>query len=521
MAPPPREVELKLALSPADVPYLQRHPRVRRLAVGRAVTRTLHSVYFDTPDLDLHRRRIGLRVRDGDGKRVQTLETGELCVGGLFERGELESPLDGQAPDLAAIPDARLRERLLRELADKPLEPVFETRMRRTHRLLRDGDDEWTLDVDVGETRAGAVRAPFCEVELELRRGAPARLYALALELQHSLDLHPRCESRAELGYALVTGRRAPARRAGRVPVRRGDTLEAVLSAVVASGIEQIAANAALVGRGDDPEGVHQLRVGARRLRSALGAFEGVAPSDALEHFRSELRWLGGELGRARDLDVFVAELLDPVLRARPQDAGLALLRAQALRLRAEQQGRVRACVESRRFARLVLELGHWRARAGWREQPLAEGPAALLGPAAPFSAALLARRARHARRAGRGLRSASPEQRHALRIRLKKLRYAAEAFCGLYPARASEHWLRQLSRLQDDLGHLNDVATAERVLERLLEGEGEGEGAGPDSLRAAGVVTGWWAHAAERAGRRLLRHWKRFRRTPGFWEHA
>ncbi len=65
-----REIELKLDVAPASVRRLRRHPRIRELAVGRAATRSLLSVYFDTPELDLARAGIGLRIRKvGRGSR--------------------------------------------------------------------------------------------------------------------------------------------------------------------------------------------------------------------------------------------------------------------------------------------------------------------------------------------------------------------------------------------------------------------------------------------------------------------
>ena len=182
------EVELKLEISPADLTRLGRHPRVREFAEGRASTRVLRSVYFDTPALDLARRGIGLRLRwaDGDVAPVQTVksrtaESHSRGAVGLFERTEVECRVDGGEPDLAALPDAALARRLRRLLAGKRLRPVFETRMRRTRRWLRDGRHEWTLDLDVGEVRSGAKREPLCEVELELRRGDAGRLYDFAL----------------------------------------------------------------------------------------------------------------------------------------------------------------------------------------------------------------------------------------------------------------------------------------------------------------------------------------------------
>jgi triphosphatase len=515
--PAGREIELKLELSEADLHRLQADPRIRELAIGRAVTRSLRSVYFDTRDLDLARRRIGLRLRRVGGAQIQTVKTRGTATAGLFDRGEYEAPVAGDRPDLDAIPDAAVRAQLQRELAGRTLEPIFETEMRRTRRLMREDGDEWTLDADIGEVRAGDRTEPICEIELELRSGDPSRLYALALELHDRYDVRPGVVTKAERGYALVTGARPQPRRAETIQLSADDSLEVAIARIVEGCLEQILANAEPAAGGVDPEGVHQMRVGVRRLRSALSAFKRVLPLAQVRALSTNLRWLGAELGAARDLDVFIEEILDPLLRSRPDDPALKRLRDAAYEQRLASQDAVRGAIESRRFSRLVLEIGHWVSRAAWREQPLSEAAAQLFQPAEVFAHRLLAKRHRKARRLGRGIANAPLATKHELRILLKKLRYSTEFFRTLYPKEPSDRYIRRLSKLQNVLGHLNDVATAERLLDRLLDQLADDVRA--EHHRAAGFVSGWCAQIAHRADRRLARQWKAFEGTRRFWK--
>jgi CHAD domain-containing protein len=109
------------------------------------------------------------------------------------------------------------------------------------------------------------------------------------------------------------------------------------------------------------------------------------------------------------------------------------------------------------------------------------------------------------------------PAARHELRIALKKLRYASEFFRSLYGRKDARRYLRRLSRLQDLLGALNDVATAGRVLQELLARVEPGDG---ESLaRAAGFVEGFAARQDELALRKLAAQWRRFADTRPFWE--
>jgi inorganic triphosphatase YgiF len=513
-----QEIELKLELDPADLNGLQQNPRIRELSTGRAETRQLRSVYFDTPALDLAARGIGLRVRTIGRQRIQTVKTrGGGGGGGLFVRGEFECPVVGDQPDLDAVSEPELRARLRSILTGKTLAPIFETDMRRSRRVLRDGATEWSCDLDVGEVRTATASAPICELELELRRGDPARLYDLALELLDSAALRPGTQSKADLGYALLTGVRPGPRKAGPIVHDESPTLEVLIEAVVRSCLDQIASNALPACDGDDPEGVHQMRVGVRRLRSALSVFDTVLPALHLERLRTELKWLGGELGEARDLDVFSEEFLEPVFRVRCQDPALKRLRDEAAAMRREAQDRVRLAIRSPRYTRLLLDLGRWLARAEWRDQPQSASRALLFQPAQGFARKRLAKHRRRARRLGRNLAEAPIETKHQLRIQLKKLRYASEFFRGLYPDRAARRYLSRLSKLQDSLGHLNDVATAERQLSRILEHLGSEKT--PAHERAAGFVEGWAARDADRGDRRLLKLWRGFERVRPFWK--
>jgi CHAD domain-containing protein len=302
--------------------------------------------------------------------------------------------------------------------------------------------------------------------------------------------------------------------RAPRIELPPGATVDAFLAAVTDACLQHLVANEPAAVHGSDPEGVHQMRVAARRMRAALGLFAGVVPERQRGALREELRWLAGELGPARDLDVLGTELLAPIVAARPGDAGLARLRGAADSLRAEAQARALAALQDPRHRSLVRELGAWIASRGWREQSSVD----LLAPARPWAAALLERRQRGARALGRRLAACSPEERHRLRIRLKKLRYVAEYAGALHAGRRTERYVRRLARLQDALGHLNDVALAEQRLVELAERLGPND---TEARRAAGFAAGWLAHSAQRELERLPRRWRRFEEAGRFWDRG
>jgi inorganic triphosphatase YgiF len=511
----PREIELKLDASPEDLRRLRRHRLVHSLSQGRAVTRLLESVYFDTHDHDLAAANLGLRVRRSGKRRVQTVKGERSASGGLFERTEIESPIRGDEPDLDRVPDPELRARLVEITDGKPLVAIFKTEFRRTQRVLRKGESEWTLDIDIGEISAGDRHAPVHEVELELRSGDPAKLFEFALLLQERLDLRPAARSKAERGYALARGEGAPAHPSPRVRLEPSASLDDALSAILSHCLAHFTTNADCAREGLDPEGVHQMRVGVRRARAALALFEPLLPEDRVRFFRSELRWIGRELGAARDLDVFMRGMLTDCARYRAGRAALERLRAEAAALHASCYEGVRACIESRRYARLVLELGGWISARGWQEHASGGDSTRWLAPASEFADSELERRHRKVSRLADRL-EVSDDARHAVRIELKKLRYASEFFRDLYPRRGARRFLRRMARVQAALGHVNDLATAERILGELLARLGAERTREHD--RAAGFVEGWAAQLAADALRETENAWARLERTRPFW---
>jgi triphosphatase len=280
---------------------------------------------------------------------------------------------------------------------------------------------------------------------------------------------------------------------------------------------QQWCANEAAALDGSDPEGVHQMRVAIRRLRSALSVFGRLFAPDQRARLSGEAKTILSSLGPARDWDVFLSELLAPLSAARPDDAGVARLAEAAQAARARGYGEARAAIRARSYTRYMLQLGHWIEACGWRAQATERGADWLDRPTGEFAAHLLGKRQRKALKLGRHFEQLSAEERHKVRIALKKLRYATEFFETLYAKKESKPYLAALKDLQDRLGHLNDVAVAERLIGTLV-GDADGSAYACGIGWGGGLVLGWHARGVAEIEPATVRAWQEFAELEPFW---
>jgi inorganic triphosphatase YgiF len=511
------EIELKLLVAREDLDRVLGAQAVKRRAQGRAQTIELMSVYYDTPELDLHNERLALRLRrifaSSAEHWLQALKGGAASAAGLTEREEYEWPVPGQSVDLALLDATPYGPVFARRNVREALGPVFTTRFTRTRRQLALAEGaQAELCVDVGEIRAGNRRAPICEVEIELKSGSlePMALFGFAAELLQEVPFRLGAVSKAERGYALY--RNAPPRPPKAIPVvLRPDMSPAQVLQTVARGcLAQIHANEEGFLAGRDPEFLHHLRVGFRRLRVALAMPEDTAWRAALEPLREETRWLFSVLGPVRNWDVFLTETLTPLMRHLGTDSALAALRSRCLRLRRRHFALAREAVGSPRYCALLLSLGMLLYK-----RPFGRPAAELSGTSAPalaFGHTVIARRDRTLRKRGEALAGASPEERHRARIAAKKLRYCAEFFIALYPQKKVRRYVDALADLQDALGLINDAAGGAAVVTELGSG-------GRVDPRVIGIVQGWIVASEARAIEHLSRAWDEFEACRRYWD--
>ena len=509
---PDTETELKLRVPPEAARRIRAHPLLRGRV--RPVVRKLHSIYFDTPGLDLWQQGVALRLRRSGGHWLQTVKGGGTVQAGLHERVEIETEVAGPYPDCTRIAEGALTRIFASRELRAQLKPVFVTEFSRSSRLI-----ELTpgvaveVSMDRGEIKSGDVAEPVCELELELKSGSAWQLYEFALKLLEAVPLRVENRSKAERGYALFRGERPAPAKASTAALAADMTVSVAFKTIAWTTLNHLQANEHGMLEGRDPEYLHQMRVALRRLRSVFSVFAAVLPETTTEPLVAEFRWLGGALSPARDWDVFVSETLPPIREAFAEHAALAQFARECARLRREANRKARRAVASVRYERLVLDFAAWLAAEKWVSEA-AETPLATPGsPAREFAAVVLERRYARVRKRGRKLRQLSAAELHRLRIAVKKLRYAMDFLVTLFAAKRARDMLSHLARLQNILGAMNDAAAVERLVHDAF-----GARAGRATSEARGIVLGWSHGRALTLRRELRGAWKAFRAAEIFW---
>ncbi len=508
------ETELRLTGDPETLNSAFNSPPLASKKGGEDRIVDLKNAYYDTVDQKLRAEGLALRVRhDGNG-RQQTLKAGDASQAALLKRGEWNVTVGTDHPCLDTLPKEAVA-LLPKEASQGDLRKTFETRVQRRVRQISingtgktKGRIEASLDVGEIETETGTL--PIAELELELLKGEPQTLYQVALDLQKAGPLQLETRSKSSRAYDQL-GEQPPSWHRAVAPlITASHTVDDAMAAIFASCFGQWLANQAAAIDGRDPEGVHQMRIGLRRLRSALSVFRPLIPDGQLIWLRDSAKQTINALGPARDWDVFQSDLLEPVLAAKPDDPALRAIRTKVRAKARASYRRVRNSLALPSYTEFALRLGQWVESRGWRADADPRMIERHALPATIFAKKMLRKRQKKALAAGKDFARLTAEERHDLRITLKKLRYAAEFFAPLVEKKKITPLLKSAKKLQDDLGLMNDVAVAEGLLDQLPARSGK-----HDISKAAGIIVGWHMSHALSVEQRLLEDWKTFAGRP------
>lgn len=433
-----QEVELKLELVPQAADVLEQSA----ILPPESSVEQLHATYFDTPARTFHAHGLSLRIRQSNGGRVQTVKAGGTGGNsGLFARAEWEMPISGDEP----VIDSRTPIAAVLNNEAAKIGPIFHVEVSRRTWLLSRQDATIEIAMDRGRVRAAERETVISEIELELKSGDAAALFALARRIGEVAAVRLGVLTKSERGYRLLDAAQ-PALKAEAVGLDPSMDTRAAFRAIVEACLKHYRLNENLLLVQYEPHALHQARVAVRRLRSGMSIFKPLLVDGGSDRFRGELRWLAAKLGRARDLDV---------LSARADVASISQSIQQA---RLREHDEVGKLLKSQKVRALWMDLLEWL-------HSTEDGPVLAAQAAPRFARKRLDHYRRRIAKRGRNMEELSDEERHEIRKDAKKLRYASEFFVGLFDdqkqQRRWDKFINALEALQDDLGALNDLVSA------------------------------------------------------------
>lgn len=447
------EIEIKLLRPSGDHDAILSHP----LLQGTTHYLNLHTTYYDSLDWRLHKAGASLRIRTAGADQEQTFKIATDNRGQAVVRGEWNCRIRAEGPDIQAFPPD-VQHKLGELLNDEPPAAFAAIKTQRSTRIVHYRDSAIEIAFDIGAANVQEYSKKISEIELELKQGRLADILALALELPLGPDLQWSTLAKGEQAYLLATNTHATARKAAPVMLDDDISVSEALQKIAWNCLNQLLHNYRLVITQRSAEALHQSRVALRRLRAALSIFKDIARDDQLDPLRASLKDAATGLGPARDLDVLIDAIgkQDAAKQKDPEtfDALLAQLNLQ----RSVAYDEAEQLLTSPVFQQLLFRIATWTEDGPWLARITGKQRNLLV---TDFARQDLKRRRRKLKKARRRFDKLDANQRHRLRIAVKKFRYAADFFASLFAGPLAEQQKAGtvlLGKLQDHLGDLNDL---------------------------------------------------------------
>ncbi|WP_439595080.1 CHAD domain-containing protein [Falsiroseomonas sp.] len=486
---------LEAVLDPALAQTFFRHPALSGRRAGRTRSVAVALTWLDTARGTL--AEAGLALEAGPGPRAPRRLLRTLPEAGApWRPGSPVAVEETLAPDVA--PEAAEGAALLPQAGftgrrvSVPLAGAVEASL--LHGVLR----------GLGPGLPG--ECPIARVTLS---GPAEAVLETMLALAEALPLLPPRAALAEEARAFAQQAALRPRRLGAPRLSTDLGVEAALRLLLGHLVEVLVWHAPVAEAGQDPSGVHQMRVALRRLRSALRAFRPAADAPALRHFDQGLKGLAQTLGPARDWDVFLAGLGAELAEVLPGEPRIAALLAAGQRKREAAYATLRGLMAAPAYRHLLWQAVALDIRAPWHAEADEAAAARREAPLEDLASHLLGKAWKRMQAVGEDIAHLPDAEFHALRLDGKRLRYLAELFAPLFGRKRSRRFLERLAEMQEQFGLANDSSVARALVESIAAGDG---------AWAAGVAEGWVLARSRRARARAGKAWAALLSAEAFW---
>jgi CHAD domain-containing protein len=493
-------LRLRFRIDGSRTERLLRSASLRAWRSGHAEKRQFTRDWFDSAKRRLHEEGI-LASREREGENWRIFYSERDPAGYAFA-----SPRASLAQSVPDIPDAAALAAFLKTKLALEAIPVQSVNLHERRLGLNAKDWHGMLILQTGELKFVEEKQPVSEIEFLFSQGDKSSFLADIGKLRTTYELFPLPTGGVLEGHGPGWERGPVRARAIRLHKEMDSQAAARLS--FWEGLRQLAANVGPLLESKDPEIVHQMRVAIRRLRAAISVFSPLLTGPDGEKVLAEIKWLAALLGAARDLDVFIEEILDPV--SLEFKADIAILRKSFLARRAARYRALREALASPELARLLFDCAAWIEGGTWLKGK--ENKAARRQPVTEHAAKVLEKRRVKAAAFGDDLYHLAPNELHEARIAIKKLRYAGEFFQSVFDGETVKNYQRRLSKIQDKLGEFNDINVAIHLLHGMAKADDH------ERRRAADLVIGWHAPQQEKLLEEAVAEWRGFLEHEPFW---
>lgn len=502
-----REFEVKLEIPASAVSKVMRLPWLWELASGELRASRLASTYYDTPRYALHERGVTLRVRRVGSAVLQTVKARANGAALPIERDEWEEEIAGDEPQLKLIGRSQL-EGMSRKKLRRQLQPCFEVQVDRSAFPIQSANSAIEVAIDRASI-VGPSPTSFCEIELELKRGASSELARIARRIASEVPAALVLSTKADRGFALRKSAAPRAVYAEPLLLTAAARIGEAFQTIAWSCLRHFVLNREAVEL-RDARAVEQMLVGLERLRAAMSAFSELLDGPETDAVHAELQWLAAELRPARELDAFLNDTLAAVRPTHVDPAALTLLCDDVQARLQRALDRAREAVSSERCRQLILRTALWVIAAEWSD---GSEPSRHIAP--------FARRAMRsiARMAGNDLRRferLDAGQREDLRRALVAFRHVADFFRGVSTkSRVGGHgFISDVNRILSHLDRLNEISAQARLHEdfmRTWTGDGAADAHAAQKAFAMGFVLGQQEEEKRHRARAVARAHGRF----------
>jgi CHAD domain-containing protein len=463
-----REVEWQLASSDLGSVrrWLDAQNTIEGLVVAQQPTLQIFDTYFDTDDWRIFRAGYALRVRSEDGHSEATLKSLHANTDAKADRRELSEAIGADGSDWNGQSEGPVGSRIQAVSGDHRLQPLFEVRTSRQRYAVRAANEEQqigeiALDETVISHPNGQPQTSLQRVEVEARSEDHAPLQTLVDALRNHCSLEAASDNKYSQGLKSVGLAPAPLPDFQPTAVDASMRVEEVALANLRRLLSDWHRHEPAARFGDDAEALHDLRVAGRRMDALLRQFEAFLPA-VIVRVRSTIKKVMKALGHARDLDVALLELEEFGRTLSENDrTQLQPLQEYLGAERARARHRMLAALDSgpvqRDFEKLRAVLAHPAAVAETQPEP----------PLAALSELIRKRYKKVRKGADRLTADSSMDEYHAVRGRVKSLRYALETVAVVFGKPADE-MVKALRRWQEKLGAQQDADVAGRRLRAL-----------------------------------------------------